>query len=739
MSSSLIGQPLERLDGRLKVTGEARYTADMPIPNLAHGVMLQSTIARGRIRQMDTTRAEAAPGVLAVLTPFNMPKLAPAPVIMSQDSTGTAAQSYLPLQDDAIHYYGQYIAVVIAETREQAAYAASLITVDYEQEQPVLSIQEAAITRPSTVWRQPTDVARGDVEQGMAAAAVRIEQTYVTAMQSHATIETHATIAVWEDDNLTIYEPSTFVYGVRMAVAHWLQMQQEKIRVISRFVGGSFGCKGPTWPHSVLTAVAARQVGRPVKLVLTRAHQFTSTGYRPEIQHRLRLGATQDGRFTAIVHDAIAQTAVFDERAVAPVTRTTRKVYACPNVSTSYRLAHLNIGGPGTMRGPGETPGLFALESALDELAYALNIDPLELRLRNFAEIDPEESLPWSSNSLRTCYQQGAERFGWHLRNSRPRSMQKGDMLMGWGMATMAYDVQTFPTVASARFQPDGSVVVQCSTSDQGTGSYTVMSQVAAETLGIPIADVRFELGDTNLPMAFMSAASTSAGSVGSAVQAATSSLRQRILGIAVTDPVSPLYGQQEAMLDVSDAHCFVKDRPHQGETYREILKRHPDENLAVTEHVLPEQDAHFYTRYTFGAHFAEVQIHPVSSIIRVTRYVATFGAGRILNPQTARSQLLGGIVWGIGMALMEQTALDPTTGRIINADLGEYHVPVNADIPSIDAFFVQEDDPHLNRVGAKGIGEIGAIGSAAAIANAVYHATGTRIRTLPITLDKIL
>lgn len=745
MSTEIVGQPRSRVDGFLKVTGQARYSAEIAIPDTAYMVIVQSTITGGRISAIHTHEAEAAPGVLGVLTHLNAPKLANAPVSLDatgrQSMTGSAGQSFMPLQDDCILYNGQHIALVIAEKLEQAQYAASLVTVQYEQGEPVINMEAALphALKPENVWGEPSDTSQGDIEQGLAAADVRVEQTYITAMQNHTTMEPHATLAVWNGDALTLYEASTWVYGVRKTVANWFQMPEDKIRVIQHFVGGSFGSKGPTWPHVALTALAAKHVGRPVKLVLTRQQEFTSAGYRPELHQTIQLGATHDGRLTAIAHHAFAQTAHFDMRVVAPVTKSTRKIYACPNIATTYRLLHLNLPGPFTMRGPGETPGLFAIECAMDELAYALHMDPLELRLRNYAEQDPESGFPWSSKSLRQCYQQGAERFGWQKRNPQPRSMSDGDYLVGYGMATMVYDAKSTLASACVQISADGHILVQSATCDQGTGSYTVMSQLAADALNVPLEAIRFELGDTLMPQAPISAGSQTMASVGAAVQAACSSLRHKLLALACIHASSPLYGCTEEQIAVEHGMCFCKLDPAKHMTYAEIVGLQEQAILEATEQVKPDEDAKKYSCYSFGAHFAEVYVHRISGETRVNRYVGTFGAGRIINTKTAHSQLIGGITWGIGMALQEHVIRDATTGRIINADLAEYHVPVHADIQNIDAFFVEEHDPHVNMLGVKGVGEIGTIGAAAAIANAVYHATGKRIRELPITLDKLL
>nr|MDZ8007326.1 xanthine dehydrogenase family protein molybdopterin-binding subunit [Nostoc sp. DedSLP05]MDZ8101927.1 xanthine dehydrogenase family protein molybdopterin-binding subunit [Nostoc sp. DedSLP01] len=737
----VIGKAIDRVDGRLKVTGGAQYCAEIPIPNLVHAVLINSTIAKGRIVSIDTQTAEVAPGVLAILTHRNAPQIAPARVTLdSADQGGGAGEQYIPLQDDKIHYSGQHIGVVVAQTFEQADRAASLVKVSYEEEPPVTmpEAMERAFP-PDNVWGKPPDIVQGDSVKGLADAAVRIDQTYTTAMQHHNAIEPHGTIALWQGDCLTLYEPTTWVYGTRNAVAEWLLMPRENIRVIQQFVGGSFGYKGPAWTHVVLAAIAARQVNRPVKLVLTRRQEFAGVGYRPLIQHHIELGATLTGQLTALTHHAIACTSTFDNRVVAPVTRTSRKIYACPNITTTYRLAPTNLSGPYTMRGPGETPGLFALESAMDELAYALQIDPIELRLRNHADVDPETGEPWSSKSLKECYRQGAERFGWKERNSQPGSMRNGDRLIGWGMATMAYDARFSPTTASAQMFNDGSVRVQSATCDQGTGSYTIMRQIGADTLGIPISTIRFELGDTQMPEAPVSAGSKTTASVGSAVYAATKSLQRKLLALAFNNPNSPLYGHTADEVVVDNGRCYLKDNPNQGQTYAEILQQHQMEYISAQEQVQPDEEMKKFTHYSFGAHFAEIQFHPGLGELRVTRYVGAFAAGRIVNPKTAHSQLIGGIIWGIGMALMEQSIVDPRLGRVVNSNLAEYLIPVNADIPPIDAFFVEEEDPHLNLIGTKGIGEIGTVGAAAAIANAIYHATGKRIRDLPITLDNLL
>ncbi|MGI4791676.1 MAG: xanthine dehydrogenase family protein molybdopterin-binding subunit [Janthinobacterium lividum] len=745
---SSIGKPRDRADGRLKVTGGAKYTADMPVKGLVYAAIAGSEIAQGRLLGVDTKAAQAVRGVLAVLTVDTMPRLAEAGALLSQSGQGgppsaAAGQQFLPMQGDVIHYSGQPIALVIAETSETATYAASLVRAQYKSETPDADFESARHRsfKPANGWPDPADSVRGDAGRGLGDAAKQVDEVYHTALQHHVAMEPHATVADWDGDTLTLYEPSTWVQGVSKTVGVWFGMPPEKVHVVQSFVGGSFGSKGPTWPHVALTAAAARHVGRPVKLALTRQQTFWSNGYRPHIRHAVQLGAADDGALTAMRHDVTAHTALFDNRIVAPVTKSSPKLYACPNVETSYRMAHLNLSGPFTMRGPGETPGLFATECAMDEMAYALGMDPIALRVKNYAEIDPENGKPWSSKSLRECYAQGAARFGWDKRSPEPGSMKTaGGKMLGYGIASMIYDAKSAPTSASARMSADGTVVLKSATADPGTGPYTIMPQIAADALGISADLIRLELGDSHLPKAPIAAGSQTSASVGSAVRAASVSLRGKIAALALADPASPLFGLTESQINVNAGRVVSRADFNRGMTYGDILSRHAPGGMEAVEEINPFATSEQFSLYSFGAHFAEVQIDPDLCEVRVTRYVGAFGAGRILNAKTARSQLIGGVVWGLGMALHEETHLDTRLGRIMNPDLAEYHVPVNADIPAdMDLFFVDEEDAHVNPLGVKGIGEIGTIGAAAAVANAVYHATGKRIRNLPITPDKLI
>ncbi|MBE8992422.1 xanthine dehydrogenase family protein molybdopterin-binding subunit [Nostoc sp. LEGE 12450] len=728
----VVGKPLNRVDGHLKVTGKARYAAEFPVAKMTYGVTIQSTIAKGKIAQIDTKAAEQVPGVLAVITHLNAPKA---------DGEKGGGRKLQVLQDNVVLYSGQHIGVVVADTLERAMYAASLVQVRYEEEKPIISMRENLVKAYLPKTKLPRgddpDSSHGNVKQGLATAAVRVEQTYTTPVENHNPMEPHATTAVWQGDQVLLYDATQGIFSAQQKVAGVLGIEPEKVRIMSYFVGGGFGCKGAAWSHVPLAAIAARQVNRPVKLVLGRTQMYGPVGFRPETIQQVSLGATRDGKLTALRHTGTSQTSSFDEY-IEPVAKSARMIYACPNIETSHRLVQIDQGTPTYMRAPGEAPGSFALESAMDELAYALNIDPVELRLRNHADSDPTKELPWSSKSLIQCYKIGAEKFGWQKRNPQPRSMRDGNYLIGWGMATATYPTNRSPASAIAQIMADGTALVQSGSQDIGTGTYTVMTQVAADALGLPFEKVRFELGDTKMPQTPVSGGSQTAASVSSAVHLAGNEARSKLLQLALADKKSPLYSSNAEDVIAQNGSFFLKNKSSASETYQAILARHGMKMIeARADSKLTDAEDKF-SMHAFGSQFAEVRVNPDSGEVRVTRWVGSFGVGRILNAKTANSQLIGGIVYGIGMALMEHTIIDPNLGRVVNHDLAEYHVPVNADVPDIEVLFVDEHDPHINPLGVKGIGEIGITGTAAAIANAVYHATGKRVRDLPITLDKL-
>ena len=736
-----VGQPLTRVDGRLKVTGGARYSAEMPVAGLVYGALIMSTAANGHITGIDASAAEALPGVLKVITPANALRLPHPP-----DSPGSAAarptdRKLSLLQDAKVYYQNQPIGVVVAETFETAAYAASLVRYRYETSaaRTEMEKEKKHAYRPAKANQDPTDSKRGDLGQGMAAASARVSQTYHTPVENHNPMEPHATIAVWEGSKLTAYDATQGVFADRKVLAKTFGLPVEDVRVVSHFLGGGFGCKGSTWSHVVLAAMAARMVGRPVKLVLTRQQMFGPVGCRPRTEQKLQLGASKDGVLTAVGHDSHSQTSMFDEF-VEPTAAATRILYNSPNAETSHRLVRLDAGTPTFMRAPGEASGTFAIESAMDELAYALDMDPIALRLKNYAEQDPEEGKPWSSKSLRACYQAAADKFGWSARSAAPGSMKADDgRLIGWGMATATYPVRRSPSSALARLLPDGTAYVQAGTQDIGTGTYTVMTQTAADALGLAPALVRFELGDTEMPETPVSGGSQTAASTGSAVHAASLAAKSQAVTLAIADAASPLHGLAEADVDVKEGRLFSRADSTKGETYAALMVRQRLPMIEAKTKAAPGAEKEKYAMHSFGAVFVEVHVDPDLGEVRVARVVGAYGVGNILNAKTARSQLLGGDVFGIGMALLEQTVADTRTGRVMNPDLAEYHVPVNADVPDIDITFVPETDPHVNPLGVKGIGEIGITGTVAAIANAVYHATGKRVRDLPITVDKVM
>jgi xanthine dehydrogenase YagR molybdenum-binding subunit len=727
--AELVGAGVDRVDGPAKVTGAARYPADFGFENLAHAVLVQSTVAAGRIRRMDTAAAEAAPGALAVITHRNAPRLARAP-------GGLGLGPPAPLQDDRVLHHGQHIAVVVAQTLEQAAAAARLVKTGYETTEPLLDLDDPRAERVENASGR--DASRGDVAAGLAAAEVVVAATYTTPAQTNNPLGLFATIAYWDGDVLTVHDSTQGPAFVRTALAVTFGLPETSVRVLAPFVGGAFGAGLRTWPHVLLAALAARTVGRPVKLVLSRAQMFTSVGYRPPTVQQVKLGARRTGELVAIDHQGIEPTALEDDYAES-LTRATAVLYGCPNVSGQTRQVRLNVACPTWMRGPGEAPGVFALECALDELACELGMDPVELRLRNYAEVHPQTGRPWSSKALRACYEQGAERFGWARRVPEPRSMRSGRFLVGYGMASAYYGYVQAPCQARAALGLDGVAVVRSAATDIGPGTYTVMTQVAADALGLPLERVRFELGDAAMPPAPLQGGSGLTAALGNAVHAACRQLLQAFVELAATSPASPLHGRAVRDVTVADGRISAAHAaaPEQAETYTAILARHGLAELSADATAARRRDTGAEPGI-FAAKFAEVTVDPDLGLVRVTRFVAAVDGGRILNPKTAASQIIGGTVGGIGMALLEQTVSDPGTGRIANATFGDYLVAVNADAPDIDVLFVGEPDP-INPIGVKGIGEVAIVGVAPAIANAVYHATGRRTRSLPITPEQLL
>ncbi len=683
---ALVGNPIDRIDGRLKVTGAAKYAAEFPVPDLVHAVLVQSTIAAGSISGFELTDAQGMPGVLAIITPDNAGKLS-SPKDVPQAVAGPL------LQDRDIVFNGQHVAVVVAETLDQALAAAARVSVHYARGEAATSMDallgQAYVPKHFRNGERPPDSSRGDPAGAFDTAAVRLEATYITPIEHHNPMEPHATIAAWNGDKLTVWTGTQGISGAQRTLAGQFGLDKTDVRVICPYVGGGFGSKGNTWPPATLAALAARTVRRPVKLVLTRAQMFTSNGYRPRTVQKLQLAAATDGGLLAIRHDGISSMSqpMLGEF-VEPVALATEMLYACPNVAITHRLVALNAPLPTYMRAPGESSGVYALELAMDEMAVALKLDPIQFRLRNYAEIDPHEQKPFASKALRACYEQGARAFGWDRRTPEPRSMRDGNMLIGWGFATSTYPTNRRPAEVRVRMNRDGSVVVQCGTQDLGTGTYTVMSQVAADTLGVKLQRIRFELGDSALPVAPVSGGSSTVPSVAPAVQAACQALAEKIKDLAIADPRGGWPGQVRDALQLRDGLVIGPDRRV---TVAALLDQDKQPFVETIVRSAPGEEKQKFSMHAFGAQFAEVRVDPDLGEIRVSRYVGAFDGGRILNAKTARSQLIGGITYGIGMALLEETLVDGETGRIVNSNVAEYLMPVNADVPDIQTIIVRK------------------------------------------------
>lgn len=727
-NASPIGKPIDRIDGHLKVTGKAKYSSDMNLPNMCYAVVVQSTIASGTISAIDSTEAEKIPGVIAVLSHLNAPRLK-----KSKDDKNNLAI----LQDGKIKYAGQNIAVVVADTLEKAMHGADLIKVSYQPSKANTDLKAQAKSIIEQIEKNPQSV-RGNLDSGVKKSTVKVEAFYTTPTETHNPMEPFATVAHWEGDKVTVYETTQGVFPSQKSIAEIVNIPKENVRVITHYLGGGFGCKLSVWSHAVIAVLASRHVKRPVKLVLKRTQMYGPVGFRPQTVQKLALGASKDGKLTFIKHIAVNETSMFREF-TEYVTEPTQVMYACPNVVTSVKPVDLNIGSPTWMRAPGDASGSFALESAMDELAYSLGIDPIELRLRNYAEKDPESGLPWSSKSLKACYKEGARLFGWDKRNPKIKSMKKGNLLLGMGMASTTHGTYRGDATATAIISEDGSATIKSGTQDIGTGTYTIMAQVASDVLGIPIKSIHIELGDTLLPPTPMSGGSQTAANLSNAVNEVCKALLDKAFDLAVSDAKSPLHGATRKQLSARDGKIVKTDSPQTSETFASLLKRNKLKTLEATAKSGPNKGKEDHAKRSFGAQFAEVLIDPELGRVKVSRMVGVYGAGKILNEKTARSQMLGGLVWGMGMAMFEETLMDPNLHRTVNNDFAEYHIPVHADMPTFKIAFVPEVDTNVNPMGVKGVGELGINGAAAAIANAIYHASGKRIRDLPITLDKLL
>jgi xanthine dehydrogenase YagR molybdenum-binding subunit len=732
---SNIGQPLTRREGVLKVKGQARYAADNHPPGMLHAVMAVSSIARGRVTFLDVQAAKNHPGVIEVMTPANRPPLAEDP-----DAKTNPFMFRLDLlQNDKVRYANQPIAVVIAKTLESATEGAALLAPRYEAQPARVGLDaDESFVPPAVGVGNPSQMHRGDVKAGLAAASKRIEATYETPAQYHNAMEPHAIVAAWDGERLSIDTPSQGLAMAQGRIAGLFGIAPDKIHIRSPYLGGGFGSKGLISGPQILGILAAQLVGRPVKLVLRREHMYGPVGHRAPTRQRLRIGIDGEGLLTAIDHHAKTVSSTFDDF-FEPAADASHTLYASPAISTSHEAVRVDTGTPMFMRAPGEATGSIALESAIDEAAFAAGMDPLAFRLKNYAEVEPISGKPFSSKALRECYSQGAARFGWSKRAFAPRQTRDdAGLLVGWGVGTATFPALMFQAEARAAIRGDGSGVMEIGAHDMGQGAWTALAQIAADGLGLE--EVEFRSGTSDLPDAGIAGGSAHTATAGMAIHNAGAAVIAKLADLATGDERSPLFGAGNAGVSARGGSLFRRDDESRSESYADILRRAGLSEIDARGKGAADPAAQSaYAMHAHGAVFAEVKVDPDFGQIRVTRLVGAFAAGRVINPRMVRSQIYGGMIWGVSFALHEQAISDHRSGRIINADLAEYHVPVNADVPSLEALLIEEHDPHVNALGIKGVGEIGVTGSAGAVANAVWHATGVRLRRFPIRIDDLV
>ncbi|WP_300577760.1 xanthine dehydrogenase family protein molybdopterin-binding subunit [Phenylobacterium sp.] len=728
--SGLIGKGVDRYEGRLKVTGSAPFAYEVEAPSPpAYGVLIASPVAKGVVASADISAAQAAPGVRLVWTPHNVPAQGERGAKINPRSQRGAN----PALAGRIEHFGQHVGFVVADTLENAKAAAALVRFDYAAEPADLIFKDNLDAADQPEGEE--DVRVGDFEAAFAGAPVRLDETYVSPLQNHAQMEPCATTAWWEGDNVTVHTSIQMVKGGQHTLAETLMIPSTQVRLLTRYIGGGFGGKGQAYDDLTLAALAARELGQPVKVAYTRQQMFQATIHRPAVHMRVRLGAQADGRL-----DAFALEAVTHCRRETPFTEHAanfaRSLYAAPNRLTGHRLVKLDIPAAGPMRAPGEASGMLSLECAMDELAEQLGLDPIELRLRNEPETDPETGKPFSTRQLVRCMTEGAQRFGWDRRNPKPGQVRDGRWLVGLGMAAAIRGNFLLPAKAGVRIDADGTITLRQGMTDIGTGTYTILAQITAETLGVPLGQVKVELGDSDFPPAPGSGGQFGAATAGSAAFAAGMNLRKALAELAIGDPNSPLYGDDPELVTFGGGNIAVDNR---AEPLERLVARAAPEGVYVEGSITPAADARDYSQHTYGAHFAEVGVDPDTGEVRLRRMFGVFAAGRILNAKTAMSQITGGMIWGVGTALHEYNEVDPRYGSFIAQDLAGYHVPAHADIADLSAMFLDEVDDKANPMGIKGVGELGIAGAGAAIANAVYNACGARIRDYPLTPEKVL
>jgi len=742
--TSPIGRKTPRIDGPLKVSGTAQYASDFHFPGMLYAVPVEATIANGRVVKLDTAAAEKMPGVRAIFHRANIGKIFRS--ALGNGMEGICIERRPPFDDDVVRYYGQYIALAVADTFETAKAAADAVRVTYSKDKPNVENDLKADDDPAVIEttygpENRLESERGDADAAFASAPVKLDQTYVTPAETHNPIELQGTTAIWDGSMLALYEESQGIFNMRSVLAQMFGLPKENVRVITKFVGSGFGSKLWPWTHCPLAAAAARQLGKPVKLVLSRKMMFQSVGHRARTQQRVRLGATPDGKLVSLQQDYVYHRSMLDYYH-ENCGEATAFQYSVPNLRVKFGRAKRNIGSPSDMRGPGAVPGLYATESAMNELADQLKIDPVRLRVLNEPKIDESLGIPFSSRHFLECLELGGEKFGWSKRNPEVGSMKRDGLTLGWGMAGAAWIAARFTADASVELRNDGTTRVACGTQDIGTGTYTILAQLASEKTGVPLDKVEVALGDTSLPEGPVSGGSMATASVVPAVFAAADNAIASLLTIAATTPGTQFEKRSPTDLAFEAGRVFVKaDGPANGMPFADLLRRANVRFVTgsgKSEATFGEKKPKFST-HSFGCHFVEVTWQPEIARLRVNRVVTVIDAGRIINPLAGRNQIEGAVVMGIGMALLEHTSYDPQNGAPINSNLADYIVAVNADVPKLEVYFVDFPDKEINQLGARGIGEIGLAGIAAAITAAVYHATGVRVRELPVKIEDLL
>jgi xanthine dehydrogenase YagR molybdenum-binding subunit len=733
---------IDRVDGVQKVTGTAKYSAEYDFPGLVYGVLAVSTIAKGTITAMDTKAAENAPGVLAVITYLNCPEVPgyKKAAEQQQPNTPETRKGYRVFADNIIRFNGQPIAIAVADTYERAVYAASLVKATYKKEEHHTDLEEAIKTGKPLEGNNFKDYVRGEAD-AWKKSDVKIEAEYSMPIEVHNPMEIHGLTVNWEgNDKVTVYEKTQTLRSTQQSIIRAFDVKEQNVRVLTQFIGGAFGSAFNTWPHSMAALIAGRKVGKPLKLMLTRNQMFNLVGYRPQAIQKMGMGASADGKLTGITHEAVAITSSYNEFTEG-IVNASRSLYTCPNVTTRYKIYPLDLSQPTWMRGPGETTGAFALECAMDELAHALKLDPIEFRLRNYAETDIESGRPYSSKFLKEAYQLGAEKINWKDRNQTPGAVKEGDWFVGYGTGTGIFGASRGPAKVGARLMADGTLILQSGVTDMGAGTSTSMTKLASDIMGMAPGKIKFEMGDSNYPPGPAQGGSGTTSALGTAVSNVTENIKKKLADLVKDNPVfhtETVHNVKVEDLLFEDGYMVLASDHKKKVSYAEALKAAGMEQLEMMEDSKSDPTRK-YSAYSYAVHFVKVMVHANTGVVKVVNVASAVDAGKIVNDKTAESQIIGSVVGGIGMSLMEEGVIDHRYGRWVNNNFADYHIAVQADVPHVDVLFVNKPDPFLNPIGSKGMGEVGLVGFASALTNAIFNATGKRIRQLPVTPDKLI